>query len=232
MDDTIKRKNLLLTYYDFDTHILSLPYTFNDELINLPPGIKEIIFVEDNDSSKYSKFNKNVDHLPNTITHIKFGKYFNNNVDNLPDSIISKLPKSATHLVFGRLFDKNIDNLPTSLINLTLGHYFDKNIDNLPNSIMYLTLGYNFNQIINKFPSSLVEFGFYSNSIVRNNIPDFIENIVIYFDIFNRLNNHITNIPSNIKKIKINYKNKIHFIKKIPFDCIITDLNNCDSNQW
>ena len=36
----------LSEYYNESTYILSLPHTLNKELIDLPLGIKEIIFVQ------------------------------------------------------------------------------------------------------------------------------------------------------------------------------------------
>jgi hypothetical protein len=68
---------------------------------------------------------------------------------------------------------------------------------------------------------------FWSRFIFKNNIPDFVEIIDINFgDDSNNTHDDITNIPSNLKKIRISDKNKIKFIKKSPFGCIITDLND------
>jgi hypothetical protein len=91
-------------------------------------------------------------------------------------------------------------------------------------------LGDKFNQEIS-IPKSLIELGFDSNSSIKDNIPNFVENIIIYFDSNNK---KITNLPTSIKKIKINdmYKindmSKINLIEKIPFGCIIEEYKYTD----
>jgi hypothetical protein len=82
-----------------------------------------------------------------------------------------------------------------------------------------LTFGHSFNQEI-FFPKSLIELDFYAISIIKNNIPEYIENIIVYF-YNNGLEQKITNLPSSIKRIKINDMSQIHLIEKIPFGCII-----------
>ena len=61
----------LYDYYNADSHRLSLPNYYNDELLHLPNGIEKIEFMYD------SIFNKSLDKLPNSITHITFGNCFN-----------------------------------------------------------------------------------------------------------------------------------------------------------
>ena len=55
----------------------------------------------------YSIFNKSVDNLPLSLTHLTCGLTFNKKVDNLPSSL--------THLTFGRTFNQKADNLPLNL---------------------------------------------------------------------------------------------------------------------
>jgi hypothetical protein len=57
---------------------------------------------------------------------------FNQPVDNLPQSI--------THLIFGRLFNQTVNNLPQTMTHLTFGHNFNQTVDNLPKNIIQLTL--------------------------------------------------------------------------------------------
>ena len=45
-------------------------------------------------------------------------------------------------------------------------------------------------------------------------------------------NYNLNNIPPNIKHIKINKPDKIHFIKKIPFGCIVTDFYDNKINNF
>ena len=75
-----------------------------------------------------------------------------------------------------------------------------------------------------EFLTRVIELKFWSNSYIKNQIPNYVEFITIIF--LHNDNEYITNIPSSIKKIKINNKNKIHLIKKIPYLCTITDLND------
>ena len=53
------------------------------------------------------KFNKPIDKLPNSITHLTFGYNFNQPVDNLPNSI--------THLTIGSCFNQPVVNLPKNI---------------------------------------------------------------------------------------------------------------------
>ena len=75
-----------------------------------------------------SSFNRNVDNLPNNITHIIFGCYFNKTVDNLPITL--------SHLIFGENFNQNVDSLPNSLTHISFNLYFNQPVDNLPNSLI------------------------------------------------------------------------------------------------
>lgn len=79
-------------------------------------------------------FNRLIEHLPPSITHIKFGKHFNQSVDNLPNSI--------QRLVFGLEFNQPVNNLPHSIQYLEFGFLFNQPVDNLPHSIKTLVFGY------------------------------------------------------------------------------------------
>jgi hypothetical protein len=67
--------------------------------------------------------------------------------------------------------------------------------------------------------------GFCCVSDIKNNIPDFIEKVFIYFFEDDSDNKKITNLPITIKEIIVNLKKKIHFIEKVPYGCIIKDMN-------
>ena len=99
-------------------------------------------------------------------------------------------------------------------------------VDYLPNSLTHLTVGELFNQPVDSLPNSIIELGINSNSSIKDNLPDSIETVIIYFDEDDIYNTKITNLPFNLKKIKINDPDKKHYIIKIPFDCILTDLDD------
>jgi hypothetical protein len=84
-------------WYDNDTKTLTIPYTFNKELKDIPEDVKILIFSGDV-FPYYSGFNKKVDNLPKSLTHLTFNGTFNKKVNNLPHGL--------THLTFGHL--KNI----------------------------------------------------------------------------------------------------------------------------
>lgn len=46
------------------------------------------------------------------------------------------LPQSLTHLTFGRNFNQPINNLPKSLTNLIVGFNFNQAVNHLPKSII------------------------------------------------------------------------------------------------
>ena len=176
--------------YDEITKTLIIKPKFNDELVNLPNDTEIIIF-EVNEYPNHSKFNQNVDKLPQNLTHLTFGRYFNKNVDNLPPNL--------THLTFGLSFNKNVDNLPPNLTHLTFGLTFNKNVDNLPPYLTHLTIGYKFNQNINNL-IFIKYLSFPSISPIKNNIPIFVVNININFNKKSNCNEYITNLPPSIQK--------------------------------
>jgi hypothetical protein len=190
--------------------VLRLGYFFDQNVDNLPKNLLDLTFG--------ANFNQNVDNLPTKLTNLTFGDNFNQNVDNLP--------KKLTHLIFGLFFNKKVDNLPNSITHLTFGYEFNQMIDVLPNSLIQLTVGYNFNQKIDVLPNSIKQLGFFSNSLIKNDIYSFIKIIDIFFLNDDTNNNYLTNIPSNIEKIRINKKSKVKFIKKIPFGCTVTDFDD------
>jgi hypothetical protein len=69
------------------------------------------------------------------------GKKYNKKLDNLPNSL--------THLTLGWNYNQKLDNLPNSLTHLTLGYNYNQKLDNLPNNLTHLTLGWDFNQELN-----------------------------------------------------------------------------------
>ena len=132
-------------YYNKETNTLTLPYDFNEELCNLSSNTKVIIFEEDYSKKQHSLFNQPVNNLPDSITHLTFGRHFNQPVNYLPNSI--------THLTFGCEFNQSVGhqgcedincprNLPNSITHLTFGISFNRPVDNLPLFLQQIQFNY------------------------------------------------------------------------------------------
>jgi hypothetical protein len=50
----------MLQYYDENTKILTIPYTYNQELVDIPKDTVEIIFQQDDVNKIYLKFNQEI----------------------------------------------------------------------------------------------------------------------------------------------------------------------------
>jgi hypothetical protein len=123
----------LKEYYDDKTKTLKIPYDYDEELKNIPIETTEIIFLDLEAYKNFSKYNKPIDNLPLSLTHLNLGHFFNQPVNNLPTKL--------THLTFGKNFNHYVDNLPLSLTHLTFGEKFNKKVDKLPLSLTHLTFG-------------------------------------------------------------------------------------------
>ncbi len=132
-----------MEYTTKDSKIIFVPY-YNKELDNLLlKKYNQIIFsdyeLKENIVECYENLNfKDCVYIENI---------FNKSVNNLPNSI--------THLTFGVMFNQTVNNLPNSITHLTFGYKFNQRVDNLPNSVTHLTFGHDFNKKINKFPQNL-----------------------------------------------------------------------------
>ena len=202
---------------------------FNQIVDNLPNNLIHLTF-------GYC-FYQSVDKLPDSLTHLSFGCYFNKSADNLPKNLthltfesdaqfnqsVDKLPKKLTHLTFGKWFDQSVNKLPKNLTHLTFGKWFNQSVNKLPTSLTHLTFGYCFGKSVHILPKSIIELGFYSHHKIKNDIPESVENINIYFHSMVEKNETIENILPTIKQIKVNDKNKLYLIKKIPFGCKLVD---------
>jgi Leucine-rich repeat (LRR) protein len=221
----------MLEYYDIKTKILTIPYRYNKTLKDIPLDTIKIIFYEPLSLWYVSLFDEEIQEnvLPKSLTHLTFGFSYKKEIKEniLPKSLthltfgfsynkeIKKnvLPEGLTHLTFGALYSQEIKEnvLPTSLTHLILGSYYNEKII-LPPYLIHLTLGYYFNKSI-ILPQSLRELGFYKKCHIKDNIPDFVEKIIICCS----RSGKITNIPSTIKEIIINNSLGIELIEKIPF---------------
>jgi hypothetical protein len=150
--------------------------------------------------------------------HLSFRRNFNQSLDKLPNNI--------RELTFFGYFELPMENIPNFITHITF-HIMPKySIEKLPNTITHLTLRYANLKPIKHFPTSLIELGFHSKCVVKNNIPLSVESVKIFFEDNDNYNGYITNLHVVIKHIKINLKNKIKFITKIPFNSIITDMDD------
>lgn len=184
--ESISQLHLLLDFVPTLTH-LCFASQFNEsiKILNAPwqCSITHVRFgfgVESINSS----FNRSVDELPSTLTHLCLSDHFNLPIDQLPpklthlifgykfNCLVNHLPSTLTDLTFGADFNQPISRFPACLINLTFGFAFNQPIENLPGSLTRLTFGFSFNQSINHFPSSLtgLTFGHCFNQSV-NNLP-------------------------------------------------------------
>jgi hypothetical protein len=187
---------MLEQYYNKETQTLTFPWYFDEELCDLPLDTKVIIFGENN-KFHFSEFNRPVNNLPNSITHLTFGEQFNQPVGHQGCEDINcprNLPNSITHLTFGYIFNQPVNNLPNSITHLTfegrnfnqpVGHQGCEDINcprNLPNSITHLIFGDDFNQPVNKLPNSITHltFGYCFNQPV-DNLPNLITHFTFGF---------------------------------------------------
>ena len=166
-------------------------------------------------------FNRPVNNLPKNITHLTFGYAFNRSINNLP--------KNLTHLIFEySSFNKSVNNLPNNLTHLFFAYDFNKPVNKLPNNLICLVLGRSFVKNINKIPKSVKELGFDVSSNIKNNIPAFVETVIINSsEDVEKYNARyvVDNLPSTIKKIKVQCVEDLDFLEKIPFDCIVTFMD-------
>ena len=139
---------MLEQYYNKETQTLTLPHDFNKELCNLPLNTKVIIFEQDYNKRQYSLFNQPVNNLPDSITHLTFGRHFNQPVNYLPNSI--------TYLTFGEYFNQPVDNLQNLITHLTFGWEFNKPINNLPTSVREIAIPHNKTYLLKKIPFDCV----------------------------------------------------------------------------
>ena len=144
--------------------------------------------------------------MPNSLTHLTFGRNFNQEVN--------KLPNSLTHLTFGYCFNKKID-IPFTIKYLKLNCNNLHIIDYLPDNIEELELGYYFNLELNNLPTSIKKITFYKNSCYNkelNCLPKFLECIQLPRNYDKKL----LNTSNNLKIIcSTNYEYKNDYINQV-----------------
>ena len=140
----------------------------------------------------FDSFVRNFDkkYIPDTVTHLKFGRY--------DENMQSCIPTTVTHLTFSGFISKITEScIPNSVTHLTFTEFFNANIDNcIPNSVTHLRFFTHFS--IKCIPNSVryLIFDFYHNS-------DGIPYSFLYLQMFLLENkDFLRSIP--IKYIKIN----------------------------
>jgi hypothetical protein len=115
-------------------------------------------------------------------------------------------------------FNQTVNNLPKNLTHLTFGFLFNQPVDNLPKTLTHLTFGFNFNQQVDNLPCNIKYLSIDCNSKIINNLPQFIEELVIKtkYGIY-----EIVNLPYSLKKITID-KRYLSYLKNIRFGVDIT----------
>ena len=167
---------------------------FNQEINNLPKGIKELLL------SDY--FDKNLDNLPN-LTHLTILGKFNNPINNLPLTLLFLRFADSK-------FNNPIDLLPSDLKILVLDcNQFNQSFDNLPSSLELLDInGYNNTMQINNLPqglknlylrTNLIEIVHYDYPLIQ--LPDSIE----YLFLSNCFNAELI-MPKKIKVVYVGGK--------------------------
>lgn len=183
---------------------------FDNVMLKIIGGCKRLYFLDSqgfgiNSKPSNSKFNRSVNLLPETLTHIKFGYSFNQPVDNLPYNLL--------WLEFGFSFNQSIDMLPNTIIYLVFGDKFNKSVDNLPNCLEYLSFGYEFNHSLDSLPESIL----YVNIGNSLNITGSEFNQTIY-NLPKKINNICIWKPKNKKSykyvIKSDFINQLNIIVK------------------
>ena len=110
----------MLKYYNNTTKTLTIPYDFNEVLKDIPDDTEIIIFDEDNENEKNSKFNQEIKEniLPGNLHTLTFGICFNQEIKE------NVLPGNLHTINFGYHFNKEIKKnvLPDTLHTIKFGY--------------------------------------------------------------------------------------------------------------
>jgi hypothetical protein len=179
------------------------------------PNIESIYAVLENDyilieSNTYNYADdNNIIELLKKYKKLQTGNNFNKPVDFIPDSV--------THINFGTNFDQELNNLPSSLKYLEFSNFnivnynkFNQKLDNLPYGLETLkfVLNNRFNQLLVNLPPTLIRLDIYCTFLknidtIINSLPDSIEYLKIHFTNYNeKYTESIKNViklPKNIK---------------------------------
>ncbi len=195
--------------------------------------------------------------IPNSVTHIDFGRYFNKplEIGAIPESVThiifrfkfnqplypGVIPNNVTHLIFENGFDQKlyIGSIPNSVVYLKLGNCYNQQIDEnvIPESVVYLILGNKFNQPIlnNTIPKSVKYLAFginFSHELNKNNLPLSVKVLILghYYD---KYTDYISdrfennNIIIGQKRNVLGTNNAYMIMSNLPFS-----LNSNDKNEY
>jgi hypothetical protein len=211
---------------------------FNKSLknVSLPKYLKKLKFGD--------KFVQSLDYvkLPDKLEILEFG-------NNYQVSLFSvKFPDSLQEIILNDSFNHSLPFfLPKKLEKIVLGGYFDYSLNTfiIPENLKYLRVnGSITNKVLfDKLPQGLKSLEVVNNlDFNMNNLPDSIEELII-----NMLDNNAnfppnmhfkntnfgcisiteqTNLPFGLTKIKLSHASLVDYIKKIPFDCKLVDMND------
>lgn len=211
--------NKSLKYFKFPKHLKKIKFgkNFSQTLDNvvLPNNLEVIEFGSNYTSSLFcvqfpkslkeiilnNEYNSSLPFfLPKKIEKIMLGKYYDYSVNTFV------VPKNLKYLrINGNLCNKVLlDNLPKNLKTLEIVYNLAFDMSNLPNSLEELIINFS----IPKYGNNIMGTQFFNNVNIQNLIVK------------------QTNIPCHLKKIKLLDVNLIEYIKKIPYECEIVDMND------
>jgi hypothetical protein len=143
----------------------------------------------------HNHFNENIQSLPLSVTHIKFGESYNKIFNR------NQLPTSITFINFGDNFNSSIDNLPQTITCLIFGFKFNQSVDKLPESLLHLYFGEHFNNPVNKLPNNLLTLMFdYRFDCNIDMLPNKLKRIKLG----NKFNKPINKLPLSIEQMICN----------------------------
>jgi hypothetical protein len=105
------------------------PYSFNNQIDNLPNTLEIIIFPHN------SIFNKPINDLPTSLKILCLGNYF--------DQVITNLPNNIEHLILPNNYNYQIIKLPSNLKTLI----FNSEVDNSYNEFHYVQPNFELNYL-------------------------------------------------------------------------------------
>jgi hypothetical protein len=165
------------------------------------------------------------DNLPKTLEYLEIVNYLGFDLDYelplLKKLMISdnrtvlinfeKLPRLEQFICSGKAKNEQILNkLPNTIKYLEITQMLDINLVNLPLDLeeLYINIDKQNSQVFNIFQINI-------NNAMQNNQSNKKE--LMYLQ---------TNLPINLKKIRLSDSELIKYIEKISFDCIVTDSND------
>lgn len=207
--------NISITHnYTSQNSTITFHQNFDEYLTQYIPIISshtKLIFATDEASNIFSRFNKPIDFLPDSIVYINTGYSFNNTIvlpNNLKTLVFGDefnqlviLPCSIEYLVFGWDFDQKIClEHCIHLKTLHFGKSFNQDVI-LPCSIEHLVFGEMFNKTVS-LPLGIqtIEFGDYFNQMVCLKDLNCLTDLVFGWEF-----NQPVRLPDNLTHLTLGY---------------------------